>query len=134
MTTTQHITPGTILAVAQDSWHHPSYLPKVSNALYTVSRVTPTQAIAAGSNGEEIRVRIKDIGLIGKGYKRAAIADDEIQAEHAAQMNELARFRSAYRQTDDLISRPLHQLKLSTDQLEALATAWVQIKAMKPQP
>lgn len=127
--TTPDIRPGTVLALSE---RNPiSHWPQVSHALYTVSRVTPTQAIAVGERGE-IRVRRSDLGVVGQSYARAAIATDEIQAKHAAQKRELARFRAAYRQTDDLIDRPLHQLNLSTEQLEALAAAWVRIKAMKP--
>ena len=133
MTTTQHITPGTILAVQQrDKSFLTRNWPKVSHALYTVSRVTATQAIAAGSSGE-IRVRVKDMKVIGMDYTSATVADKRIQAEHAAQMNELARFKAAHRQTEDLVNRQLlHQLKLSTDQLEALAKAWTEIKEMAP--
>ena len=135
MTEKQDITPGTVLAVRQtDNTFLTRNWPKVSHALYTVSRVTATQAIAAGSSGE-IRVRVKDMKVIGVDYTSATVADKRIQAEHAAQTNELARFKAAHRQTEDLVNcQLLYQLKLSTDQLEALAAAWVQIKAMKPQP
>lgn len=129
MTTTPDIRPGTVLAMSE---HNPiSHWPQVSHALYTVSRVTPTQAIAVGERGE-IRVRRSDLGVVGQSYAHAAIATDEMQAKHAAQKQELTRFRAACQQTDDLIDRPLHQLKLSTEQLEALAKAWVDIKAMAP--
>lgn len=95
--------------------------------LWTVSRVTPTLAIAANQYGE-IRVRLEDLKVVGKDYERAAIASLEMQAEHAAQLQELSRFRAAVKATDGLIGSPLHQLKLNTAQMEALAKAWAEIK------
>lgn len=126
--TTPIIRPGTILALRND--YRISCWPQVSHDLYSVGRLTATQAIAVGPRGE-IRVRLKDLGVVGEPYQRAAIATEEMQARHTAERAELKRFRAAYQQTDDLIGRPLHQLNLSTDQLEALAEAWVKIKAMK---
>lgn len=127
MTNKHDIRPGTVLALNE---RNPlSYYPQVTHSLWTVSRVTPTQAIVASQYGE-IRVRLEDLKVIGKEYTRAAIASEEMQAQHAAQVQELSRFRAAVAQTDDLIDRPLHQLKLSTAQLEALAKAWTEIKAM----
>ena len=124
---TPTIRPGTVLALRE---RNPiSHWPRISHDLYSVGRLTATQAIAVGPRGE-IRVRLKDLGVVGEPYQRAAIATEEIQARHTAEQAELKRFRAAYQQTDDLIGRPLHQLKLSTDQLEALADAWVKIKAM----
>lgn len=127
MTNKHNIRPGTVLALNERSYA--SHYPGVTHSLWTVSRVTPTQAIAASRQGE-IRVRLEDLKVVGKNYTRAAIASEEIQAEHAAQVQELSRFRAAVKATDDLIGRELHQLKLNTKQLEALAKAWAEIKAM----
>lgn len=128
MTSTTEIRPGTVLAV---SARNPiSYYPQISHTLYTVSRVTPTQAIALGGRGE-IRVHLKNLRLVGDSYCYAAIATDEMQARHAAQVAKLARWRAADAATQDLIDKPLHMLKLSTDQFEALAKAWTEIKAMR---
>lgn len=126
---TKHdIRPGTVLALSERGYFT-SHYPKVTHSLWTVSRVTKTQAIAAGERGE-IRVRLEDLKVVGKSYTHAAIASEEVQAQHAAQVQELWRFRAAAELTSDLIDRPLHQLKLSTAQLEALAKAWAEIKAM----
>lgn len=128
--TTPDIRPGTVLALSN---RNPiSHWPQVSHALYTVSRVTATQAIAVGKAGDEIRVRLKDLGLVGGGYTRVAVATEAMQAKHAAQVAESERFSAAYRLVADLIGRELHQLKLTTAQLEALAKAWGEIKAMAP--
>lgn len=130
MTTTPNIRPGAVLAVAERS-HGISHWPKVTNNLYTVSRLTATQAIAVGAHGE-IRVHLKNLRVVGEDYTYAAIASDELQARHAAQVAEVARYSAANKLVDDLIGRHLHQLKLTTEQLETLAKAWVKIKAMAP--
>lgn len=128
MSNKHDIRPGTVLALRERN-QFISHYPNVTHSLWTVSRVTATQAIAAGARGE-IRVRLEDLKLVGESYTRAAIASEEMQAEHAAQVQELSRFRAAVKATDDLIGLELHQLKLNTDQLEALAKAWSEIKAM----
>ncbi len=128
MTTAQNIQPGTILAFPE---RNPiSHWPKISHVLYTVSRVTATQAIAVGLRGE-IRMRLKDLSVVGEPYARVAIVDEEMQAKHDAEVTEYQRYRAANALVCDLIGRPMHQLKLTTAQLEALADAWVKIKAMK---
>lgn len=129
MTNKHNIRPGTVLALSQNERGLLSHYPRVTHSLWTVSRVTPTQAIAASQYGE-IRVRLEDLKVVGKDYERAAIASEKMQAEHAAQLQELSRFRAAVKATDDLIGRELHQLKLNTEQMEALAKAWAEIKAM----
>lgn len=129
MTTTPDIRLGTVLAVGERN-HSIGHWPKVMHNLYTVSRLTATQAIAVGARGE-IRVHLKNLRVVGQDYTYAAIASDELQAKHAAQVAELARFRAAGALVADLIGRHLHQLNLTTAQLEALAKAWVDIKAMK---
>ena len=129
MTTKPDIHPGTVLYL---SVRNPmSHWPQVSQSLYTVNRVTPTQAIAVGRRGE-IRVRLEDLKVIGQDYGRAGIANEEIQAKHAAQVTEVHRYSAANALVSDLIGRPAHQLKLTTAQLEALAKAWADIKAMAP--
>lgn len=127
MSNKHNIRPGTVLALSE---RNPlSHYPKVTHSLWTVSRVTPTQAIAASQRGE-IRVRLKDLKVLGKDYTRAYIAGEKMQAENAAQVEEHARYRAAAQATYDLIGRPLHHLKLNTTQIEALARAWSEIKAM----
>ena len=125
--TTPNIQPGTVLALGERS--PISHWPKISYVLYTVSRVTATQAIAVGPRGE-IRVRLKDLGIVGEPYARVAIVNEEMQAKHDAEVAEFKRYKAANALVDDLIGRPAHQLKLTTAQLEALADAWVKIKAM----
>ena len=131
MTATPDIRPGTVLAVAERN-HGIGHWPKVTQRLYTVSRLTATQAIAVGERGE-LRVHLKNLRVVGEDYTYAAIATEALQAKHAAQVAELARFRAANALVADLIGKELHQLKLTTEQLEALAKAWVEIKAMAPQ-
>ena len=129
MTTTPDIRPGTVLAVGERN-RGIGHWPKVTQHLYTVSRLTATQAIAVGERGE-IRVHLKNLRVVGQDYTYAGIATEALQAKHAAQVAELARFRAANALVADLIGKELHQLNLTTAQLEALAKAWVDIKAMK---
>ena len=128
MSTKPEIRPGTVLALPASNTL--SHYPRISHTLCTVSRVTPTQAVAAGRFGE-IRVRLDDLKVIGRDYLRAAIASDEMLAQHAAEVDEFTRFSAAVQMTDDLIDRPLHKLRLSAAQMEALAKAWTDIKAMR---
>lgn len=130
MTAMPDIHPGAVLAVAERS-RGIGHWPKVTQRLYTVSRLTATQAIAVGEYGE-IRVHLKNLRVVGEDYTYAAIATEALQAKHAAQVAEVARYSAASALVDDLIGRPMHQLKLTTKQLEALAKAWVEIKAMAP--
>ena len=122
-----NIHTGTVLALKERSYI--SHYPHVTHSLWIVTRVTQTQAIAE-SRGEEMRVRLEDLKVVGKNYTRAAIASEEMQAEHADQVQELSRFRAAVKATDDLIGCELHDLNLSTAQLEAMAKAWGDIKLM----
>lgn len=126
---TPTIQPGTVLATSASNPWGMSHWPKVSQSFFTVSRLTATQAIAVGERGE-IRVHLKNLRLVGQDYCYAAIATKAMQARHAAEVAELARWRAAWDATDDLIGKELHQLKLTTAQLEALADAWTKIKAM----
>ena len=130
MTTTPDIRPGAVLAITERNRGIGHY-PKVTQRLFTVSRLTATQAIAVGERGE-IRVHLKNLRVVGEDYTHAAIATEALQAKHAAQVAEVARYRAASALVDDLIGRPMHQLKLATEQLEALAKAWTEIKAMAP--
>lgn len=128
MTTTQDIRPGDALAVAErnrgiDNW------PKISRSFYTASHPSANQAIAPGEYGK-IYALLKDICVASKVRTRVAISTEKMQAERMGQAAELARLHAAYKATADLIGRELRQLKLTTEQLEALAKAWVEIKAM----
>ena len=130
MTTEPGIRPGTVLA--RSARNPASHWPQISHVFYTVSRVTTTQAIAIGDFNREIRVRLKDLGVVGETYARVVIATEDMLTRNAAQVAELARFRAAHELVaKDLIGKDLHQLKLTTKQLEALAKAWTDIKQIK---
>jgi hypothetical protein len=128
MTKPHNIQVGTVLAhyVRQQT----SHWPRVTHKLYQVTRVTATQAVAA-SGSHEIRLRLRDMKIIGDDYAIAQVADDALLAEHLAQKVAYRRYVTATEATKDLIDKPAHQLKLSLRQLEALAKAWQEIKVLE---
>jgi hypothetical protein len=101
--------------------------------MLTVTRTTATQVVTKDERGHyEVRFRIEDGKQVGTSYTYAVEVTPELLAEHTKQTEELARWRAAEKATDDLIGSPMHELKLTTDQLERLAAAWVEVKAMVP--
>lgn len=113
------------------------YVHKVSRIIYRVTKITPTQVVAEDTHrhSREIRVRIKDGHIFGGGsFSYVEIATPEIIKQHNAEVAIVERYRAAVSVVDDLINQPLHRLKLTTEQLEALAKAWQEVKAMAPKP
>ena len=106
--------------------------PKVKNRLYIVVRKTATQLVVRASDSTlEVRVRIKDGCVVGdRGFTTMQVATVGILAEHKAQVAERNRYVTAAEVCRDLIDRPLHQLRLTTAQLEHLAKAWKEVKEM----
>lgn len=125
---TADIRPGTVLAAAHRHYQS-KHVPHITHDLYTVSRLTPTQAVAVGEAGE-IRVRLNNLRVVGTAFARIAVATPEIRERNAAEKAELQRWNAACRLLADLVGKELHQLNLSTAQLEALAQAWQHVKAM----
>lgn len=125
-----HIKPGDKLAIPADSraWSH---VPHVTNHIVLINRVTATQLVGSWINGSEVRVNRETGKVIGRDYARAKEVTPEIMAQHKAEVDECQRWRTAVTNTNDLIGRPLHQLKLTTAQLERLAAAWAEVKAME---
>lgn len=128
---------GDILTIpARDAWAMKNQ-PVVSATLYQIVKLTATQAVLAKYKQEtsglsEIRIRRADGGVIGKSYTYATLATPEQIAKHEHEIAMVLRYGAARRRVDDLLDRPLHQLGLNTEQLEALASAWETIKAMAP--
>lgn len=124
-----HLNPGDKIAIKSrdSSWRG---VPRVSHAILTITKTTATQIAAENQYGYEVRVRRDDGKKIGEEYVYAVEATPEMLAEHDKQVAELNRWRAASKATDDLIGKELHQLKLTTAQLERLSAAWAEIKAM----
>lgn len=129
MRTTPEINLGTVLAVGARESRISTGTPPLTHHLYTVSRLTETQAVAVGEVGE-LRVWRKNLKVVGQDYSYAAIATDEMQAAHYAQVAVRIRHRASVKLIDDLLDKRLHQLDLTVTQLEALAKAWTDIKLM----
>lgn len=109
------------------------HLPRVSKEIWTVVRKTGTQLVCTvpHQTGEK-RFRIKDGHMIGaESYLNfAEPATPEMIAQHEAQLDNLNRYRKAAEDLNSLIGKELHQLKLSTKQMEVLAAAWKLVREM----
>lgn len=133
MTDLSNIKPGDKLAIIS---HSNRYMdrgaPHVTHVIFTVERKTQTQIVLSrGPNSSEAaRVRIKDACVIGKPYTKAVEATPEILAEHKAQVEALRHYRMTTSVLSDLMGKQLHQLNLSIQQIEHLAKAWEEVKAM----
>ena len=125
-----HLKPGDKIAINNRGNILRSHIPNVSYELFTITRTTETQIVAKNKNGYEARFRRKDGAQVGENYVNAVEATSDLLKENNAQVAELKRWRAARDATDSLIGKELHQLKLTTDQLERLAIAWAEIQAM----
>jgi len=127
-----HIKPGDKIAVFSSAigWAN---LPKVSRDIATVLRVTKTQAVCTFDTRKdgEFRVRLHDGRQLGMCMPDFVQATPEILAEHEAQKAEVRRYRAAANQLNSLIGKSLSNLELTTAQLEKLASAWIDVQAMK---
>lgn len=125
-----HLKPGDKIAINNRGNSFGSHIPNVSYELFTITRTTETQIVAKNKNGNEARFRRKDGAQVGENYINAVEATPDLLEEHKAQVAELKRWRAASDATCSLIGKELHQLKLTTEQLERLAIAWAEITAM----
>lgn len=102
--------------------------------LLIVERLTASQVCCRDEQGGagEWRFRKSDGKLIGHHYRYAQAATPELVAATKAARAMHERIRVAKRDLSDLECKPLHQLNLNIEQLEALAKAWTDIKAMRP--
>lgn len=129
-----HLKPGDKIAVQNkiSGWQ---VGPVISQRVYRVTSTTETQAKASNINTGDtsmgsLRFRLSDGKVIGRDYTYAIEATPAMLKEHAAQVAERKRWNAARKATDDLIGKELHQLNLTTAQLERLAAAWAEVKAM----
>lgn len=104
------------------------FMPCVDHEIHTIVRTTPTQLIT----DRGIRVRHDGRPVGGSYFNNFEVATPEMIAENEKQLAARERYRKAVASVDDLINRPLHHLKLTTEQLERLAEAWAEVKAMAP--
>lgn len=129
-----HIQVGDTIATHNMRSRLSAYTPHIEHQIYRVTKRTATQAeafeIESGSSAS-IRVRVSDGKVIGKDYTWAISADAEMVARHEAQVGFRQRYHEAARKLIDL-EHALTRRKLTTVQLEALAEAWEQVKAMGP--
>lgn len=127
-----HIQVGDLIATRNMRNSFQNRTPQIEHTIYRVTKRTPTQAQAQTLHGTTtIRIRVADGKVIGKDYTWAIRADDEMLARHEAQIEHRQRHLAAERVLEDL-EHALTRRKLTTVQLEALAEAWEQIKAMGP--
>lgn len=125
----EHLNVGDKIALRVSNHHYNSNIPKVDFQISKIARKTATQLITERGT----RVRSKDGAVIGgNSFERFVFATPEMLAQHQQQVAELARYQKAVASVDDLINRPLHHLKLTTEQLERLSEAWAEVKAMAP--
>lgn len=124
-----HLKPGDYLATDNREYGSTPGRPRVSQTIWLIERETSTQ-LHAVSSGRPITVRKSDGKVIGQNYASAVEATMEMREKHRAQVATLLRYRQANALVNDLLGKELHQLKLTTEQLEALADAWLKIKAM----
>lgn len=133
-----HINPGDKLAVkaSGSSWH--GHRPRITHSIFVVSRTTATQIIAEYalgtpvSVGREIRVHKKNGAISGHNYQHAEQATDEMVETIKDQIRTYHRYVAAEDFMKDLIGREAHQLNLTLEQVEYLARAWENVKAMAP--
>lgn len=107
--------------------------PYVEHRLYQVTSKSPKQLrITNVHNASKVEsVRQADGVVIGGRFREHAIeATPEIIERYQAQCAARARYNEALRGLTDLLGREQHQLKLTTAQLEHLARAWAEVKAM----
>lgn len=104
----------------------------ISHRILVVERVTATQVVCLNENGggREIRFRKSDGREIGESYSYAEPATEELLSSINEQRSRLARHLAASRELSDLEGKHLHQLNLTLGQTEALAKAWLEVKAM----
>jgi hypothetical protein len=125
-----HIKPGDKLALRNSStWGATA----TTYAMLTVLRTTATQAVATYDgrpSSPELRIRLSDGRVIGKDYTRAVEATPYLLAQHSAETSMLKRRREAVKALETLIDKPMHRLNLTVEQMERLAAAWAEIKAM----
>ncbi len=121
-----HISAGDKIAIKNNSRLH-SHVPRITYHVLSVDRVTATQIVCI-DRGTEIRFRRKDGCQVGEYFRHAIPATSEMLEKNGKEVAELQRWRSAVSALDSLIDKPLHKLGLSTDQLEKLAAAWVEIQ------
>jgi hypothetical protein len=124
-----HLTIGQTVALRiRDSRSLPGR-PRLAHRLLVITKETAT-TFEAQHSGRTIKVRKKDGKVLGQDYEYIIEATPEIIDDYHATAALITRDQAAQHACADLIDRPLHQLKLSTEQLEALAKAWTEIKAM----
>ena len=127
-----HIQVGYLVAVPTFHANRWTRTPQIEHEIYRVTKRTETQAQAETLTGRAtIRIRVADGKVIGENYKRAIEATPELVARHEAQIEHRKRHLVAERKLEDLEQALLRRM-LTTVQLEAIAEAWEQVKAMGP--
>lgn len=116
----------------QRNWINYKNQPILSHDIFRITKLTKTQ-IEAFCHSETVRIRISDGMFIGdqnRRYVRAAPATPEILALHQEQRAAIRRFTAAAASLRTLMGKELHQLQLTTEQMEHLGKAWAEVQAM----
>lgn len=116
---------------------------RIDHRILVVDKLTPTQ-VTCKEDGNLVGGHIRawkfnrktgrPVGGAASFFDRAFIATDEILLKHAEQVEYAARLWSAEADLQDLFNKHPNQLKLSLEQTEALAKAWLEVKALHKQP
>lgn len=102
---------------------------RASHSLIRVERLTNTQLVCS-SGKLEWRVRKSDGKVFDRDYIYAQVATPELIASVNEQKARIDREFKVRTRLNDLIGVPLHRLNLDPAQLEVLAEAWDEVKAM----
>lgn len=106
----------------------------LSHDIFRITKLTKTRIEAFCHNGT-VRIRISDglfIGDQNRRYVRATPATPEILALHQEQRAAICRFTAAAASLRTLMGKELHQMQLTTEQMEHLGKAWAEVQAMAP--
>lgn len=126
--TITNTTPGSLIAI-RNAVHPLANTPKINHRIYEVKRATDTQVVACNIHNasREIRVRIATGRVIEKpGFEGALWAIDataEILAQHEIETAAYNRCIAA-RHRMHAVESAIHYGRLTTEQMEAIATAY----------
>lgn len=108
-----------------------------THQILLVERVTLTQVACRHARGAstEVRFRRSDGKQIGEDYVYAEVPSQELLERLAETLRKRLRYTASIAVLHSLFGKERHQLKLSLEQMEALAAAWQNVQAMaQPQP
>lgn len=127
----QNIKVGDSIAISMGNNRWDNNVPYVTMRILTVVSIGKAQATCKSNEiAPPTRIRLSDGKVLGEKFAYAELATDEILLKNKRERELLARYREANIAISDLINVPLHKLKLSVPQMEALGKAWQALKLM----